>query len=300
MDALMPPNAAPVSERPAGSMVPALAGSAEIVTRSRLPRTVLGDRRGAFQVDVRSESEGVRPSLVTRRKGWLRRRRNRMLMVLAVALAIFPPMWAVYLIGWLVWRSRPQQQSMRRVRKALKALERDQAGFALKQLQEAHFLDPSNTDALYWMGLLLSRQRRQEEAAEVLSLVAERVPCLPEVEASLVDAYVAIDQPESAVYHAQRLFDAAPFAPSTLLKLADAFEAAGRLDLAIQSLEHAPLHKRMLTDALMPIHYRLGALYERQGDSARALHHFKRVYARDITYHDVSMRVRALEAGQAE
>ena len=113
-----------------------------------------------------------------------------------------------------------------------------------------------------------------------------------------VEAYVAMDEPESAVYHAQRLLDVAPYAPESLLKLAEAFEAAGRLDLAIEALEQAPLHKRILTDTLVGIHYRLGTLYERQGDAAQALHHFKRVYARDIIYQDVRARVEALEAGQ--
>jgi tetratricopeptide (TPR) repeat protein len=238
-------------------------------------------------------------SLVTRREVWLRRRRRKqVLTALALVLGLFPPMWALYFVAWLVWRSRPKQQSMRRVRKAVRALEKNQTGPALKQLQEAHLLSPSNNDALYWLGLLLSAQHRYEEAEEALSLVAERVPGLPEVETALVKAYVTINEPESAVYHAQRLLDVAPYEPETLLTLSDAFEAAGRIDLAIQSLEQAPLHKRTLTDELVKIHYRLGMLYERRGDAAEALDHFKRVYARDITYRDVLARVAALEAGE--
>ena len=301
MDTPSHENPAPASEKSTASDVLALAPSplAEIVTRKQLPQTKLGDKHDILKVDIRSEADVARKSLVTRRKAWLRRRRRkRLLTAIAVILGLFPPMWAVYLVAWLIWRSQPPQQSMRRVRKAVRALKKDQTGVALKQLQEAHYLDPSNSDALYWLGLLLSQQHRQEEAAEALSLVAERVPGLPEVEAALVEAYVAMDEPEGAVYHAQRLLDVAPYAPETLLKLAEAFEAAGRLDLAIEALEQAPLHKRILTDALLEIHYRLGTLYERQGDPAQALHHFKRVYARDIIYQDVRTRVKALEAGQ--
>lgn len=272
---------------------------AGIVTRRQLPQTRLGDKHGILRSDVQTGAEGGRASIVTRRHAWVRRqRRKRLLLAVALVLGLFPPMWAVYLVAWLVWRSRPPQQSMRRVRKAIRALEKDQTGVALKQLQEAHYLDPSNSDALYWLGLLLNQQNRQEEAAEALSLVAERVPGLPEVEAALVEAYVATGEPESAVYHAQRLLDAAPYATESLLRLADAFEAAGQPDLAIHALEQAPLHKRILTDALVQVHYRLGALYEQQADPARALDHFKRVYARDITYRDVQARVKALEAGQ--
>lgn len=294
-------NPAPAYRSSTGADIAALAPSplAEIVTRKQLPRTQLGDEYGSFKVHARTEAEGARTSLVTRRQVWLRRRRRKqLLMAVAVVLGLFPPMWGVYLIAWLVWRSRLPQQSMRRVRKAVRALEKNQTGVALRQLQEAHLLDPSNTDALYWLGLLVSRQQRHEEAEEALSIVAERVPGLPEVEAALVEAYVAMGEPESAVFHAQRLLDAAPYEPETLLKLADAFEAAGRLDLAIQALEQAPLHKRVLTEALVGIHYRLGTLYQQQGDPDRALHHLKRVYARDIAYQDVRTRVKALEAAQ--
>ncbi|MDX1546595.1 MAG: tetratricopeptide repeat protein, partial [Rhodothermales bacterium] len=242
MNALSHPNPAPADESTASDVVArAPAPGTAIVTRNQLPRTRLGDAHGILTVEPRAEPDGSQRTIVTRRRAWLRRRRRkRILTAVALVLALFPPMWAVYLVAWLIWRSQPKQQSMRRVRQAVKALEKDQAGVAMKQLQEAHYLDPSNSDALYWLGLLLSQQNRQEEAEEALSLVAERVPGLPEVEAALVDAYVAMGEADGAIYHAQRLQDLAPYATETLLKLADAFEAAGQLDLAIRALEQAP------------------------------------------------------------
>ena len=287
-------------EQSSGSDVVALAPSpSKIVTRRRLPRTKLGDAR-VLEVDPQTESEEARTSLVTRRHVWRRRRRRKWLLIaVALIVGLFPPMWALYLVVWLIWRSRPKQKSMRGVRKAVHALEKNRAGIALKQLQDAHLLDPSNTDALYWLGLLLCRQGRFDEAEEALSIVAERVPGLPEVEGALVDSYLATDSVEGAVFHAQRLLDVAPYAPDTLLKLAASFEAGGRIDMAIDALEQAPLHTHTLTRPLLEIHYQLGALYERQGDAARALQHFKRVYGRDITYRDVQSRLLALEAGRA-
>lgn len=301
----VPPKAEPDAEtkKSTGSDVLALAKSSpsEIVTRRHLANTRLGTDRGIVRADVETTQDPTRPSIVTRRQVWLRRRRRkRILIALAVVLAFFPPMWAVYLIAWLIWRSRPPQKSMRRVRKAVNALEKNRTGIALQELQEAHLLDPTNNDALYWLGLLLSGQQRHAEAAEALSLVAERVPGLPEVETALVDACVATNDPDGAVYHAQRLLDAAPYSPETLLKLSDAYEAADRLDLAIQALEQAPLHKRTLSPALVQIHYRLGTLYERRGESERALHHYDRVYASNITYKDVRSRMKGLKAAGDE
>ena len=287
----------PATREARGSDVVALAtpAPATIATRRQMARSGLAGA-GIIKPDEGGRPAGTGETIVTRRNAMLRRRRRKQLLTaLVVVLAIFPPMWAVYLLAWLYWRSRPRQKSMRITRKAIHSLEKNQKGVALQKLQEAHLKDPSNNDALYWLGLLLSRQERHEEAEEALSLVADRVPGLPEVEAALVDAYLATGRPENAVYHAQRMFDAAPYAPESLLKLADAFEAAGRLDLAIQSLEQAPLHKRTLTGPLMEIHYRLGDLNERQGERQRALEHFKRIYARDISFKDIESRLAALE-----
>jgi tetratricopeptide (TPR) repeat protein len=287
------PSPTPAVERTGAELVALAPPPPRIVTRRRLPRTGLIAGRGAPD----GEPPEAWVPLATRRQAWSHRRRRRhVLLAVAIALAFFPPMWAVYLVAWVFWRRRPQQRSMRLVRQGVRALEADQKGLALRRFQDAHLLDPANNDALYWLGLLLSQQGRHAEAEEALSLVAERVPGLPEVEASLAEAYVAMGEPESAVYHAQRLLDAAPYAPEALLKLADAFEAGGRLDLAIEALERAPVYGRRMPAPLVPVHYRLGALHEQQGDPERALHHFKRVYARDIGYEDVRARVAALEA----
>lgn len=292
-----PPEAAVSAGRGVVALAPP--PPAELKTRGLLGRTSLGAGRGIVRLEARPEAGEDRRSIVTRRHEWTRRRRRkRVLTVLAFALALFPPMWAVYLIGWLVWRNRPAQQSMRRVRQAVKSLEKDQTGMALKRLQEAHLLDPANSDALYWLGLLLAQQRRHDEANEALALVAARVPGLPEVEAALVDGYVAAGANEQAIYHAQRLFNIDPHAPEGLLKLAEAFEAAGRLDLAVEALQQAPLEARNLSEPLKQIHYRLGALYEQLGEPERARLHFKRIYARDIAFRDVPARLQALEGGE--
>ncbi len=296
-----PSHPAPASETSAGTDVLALAPSPprKIATRRKLPQTGLDDGHSILKADTRTQRDAPRASIVTRRREWLRRRRRkRVLIALALILCVFPPMWAVYALSFLIWRTRPPQRSMRRVRKAVRALKRNRTGVAIKHLQEAHYLNPSNNDALYWLGLLLNRLNRHEEAEEALSLVAERVPGLPEVEAALAESYLAIDDPENAVYHAQQLFDLAPHAPQSLLVLAKAFEAADRPDLAVETLQQAPLNKRTLTEGLIQIHYRLGTLYEQQGDPVRALHHFKRVYTHDISYLDIRSRVKALEAGQ--
>lgn len=298
-----PSKASPEAASPksTGRDVLALAPSPrpEIVTRKQSVPSQLGRGRSILKSDLGTTQEHVRPSLVTRRHEWLRRRRRkRLLIAIAIVVGLFPPMWAVYLVAWLIWRSRPPQKSMRRVRNGVRALEKNRTGIAMQHLQEAHLLDPSNNDALYWLGLVLSGQHRHSEAAEALALVAERIPGLTEVESALVDAYVATDDPESAIYHAQRLLDTAPYAPDTLLKLSEAFEAAGRPDLAIQALEQAPLHKSTLDDSLLRIHYRLGTLHEQNGDPDRALDHFDRVYAREIDYKDVRKRIKSLKASE--
>ncbi len=269
---------------------------AVIKTRKLAPWKDGGNQGGIIKVE---KTEPAATAIVTRYPSALKqKRRNFALKVVGVVFGLFPPMWPVYIGGWLYWRNALPQKSMRLVNKAIKALEKSQTGVALKHLQDAHYLDPSNNDALYWLGMLLNQQNRREEAIDALSLVSERVPGLQEVEAALVDAYVTTNEPEAAVYHAQRLLEIAPYHPGTPLKLADAFEIAGRPDLAIDALKRAPLHKRSLTRALKETHYRLGSLYEQEGEKTLALTHFKLVYATDVTFKDVKARVELLESGQ--
>lgn len=252
----------------------------------------------ARQVDAAAavETYGGHVSVVARRSRQVARRRARaLLVVLGVLLAFFPPMWAVYLIAWLVWRNRPHNRSMRQVRKAVRALEKEQTGIALKRLQEAHLQDPSNGDALYWLGLLLAEQGRPQEAIEALSLLAERAPGLPEVEQALLESYYVLGDYENAVHHAQRVLDLDPYNLPVLVQLADCFEALGQPALAIEMLQHAPLYKRTLDESLKLVHFRLAELYERQGDAERALAHYRRVYASDASYPNVEERLRALE-----
>lgn len=268
------------------------APASSIGTRDRLPAAL----SSTSPIIRTSDTTAPEVDIATRRYPQQRdEKRKKVLKTAAVIVGLLPPVWPISFVGWMVWRTRPIQKSMRLVKKAIKSIEKGQHGVALKQLKDAHYLDPSNNDALYWLGFLLKRLKRLEEAAEALSLVSERVPGMAEVEAGLVDTYIAMDEPEAAVYHAQRLLDVAPYEPTTLIKLADAYEANGKPDLAIDALNRAPLHKPTLTDALLDIHYRLGLLHEYCDNAAQARDHFERVYARDISYKDIRTRMQQFD-----
>ena len=257
------------------------------LARTRLDYAVGGKRAG---------ERGGHASVVARRNAQLAQRRRRLLTFFVIASAIlFPPLLVPYLVAWVVVRNKPANKSMRRVREGVKALEKERIGIALQRLQEAHLLDPSNDDALYWLGLLLADQRRHDESVEALTLLSERVPGLPEVEAALLDAHHQTGDAEAVVHHAQRLLDLDPYNLDALVKLADGFEALGRPALAIETLRHAPLYKRTLDEPLKRVHYRLATLYERHGDPSHALEHYRRLYAADVTYMDVGARLEALE-----
>ena len=265
------------------------AAQIELSTRSRLQKSDI--RTGSVVLSGRGGE-----TLVTRRYAQVqKRRKKKILTAVAVVIGLFPPVWAVYLVTWLIWRSRKPQKSMRLVKKGITSLDKGETGVALKRLQDAHFLNPQNTDALYWLGLLLSRQGRHEEAQEALEIVSRRVPGLPEVEEALVDAHLALDQPEAAVHHGQRLFDAAPHSVISMMKLAEAFEADGRPELAVEILRQAPIHKRVLTPELVEVHYRLGRLAEKTERTEEAREHYRRVVGKDIQFKDAKERLDALD-----
>lgn len=231
--------------------------------------------------------------LVTRKPGPSRAR--RVLRRIAFVVGLIPPFWPVSIGTWLILRRRPHNKSMRLVSQAIADLDRGNIGIAVKKLQEAHFLDPNNSDALYWLGLVMSAQDRPTDAIEALSLVAERIPGLPEVEAALTDAYLDTENAEAAVFHAQRLFDSAPYDTNSILKLAEAFVASGQKELAIRTLTQAPLYKTRLTRDLIGVHYELGRLLQESGDAEKAQEHFERVSAADAKFEDVADRLEALK-----
>ncbi|MFT4605467.1 MAG: tetratricopeptide (TPR) repeat protein [Rhodothermales bacterium] len=260
---------------------------------SREMASMLPTRVASGAVATREVSE----VLVTRKPGPSLTR--RVLRGVAITVGLFPPFWPITLGTWLFLRRRPPTRSLRLVQKAIADLDRGNNGIAVKRLQEAHFLDPTNSDALYWLGLVMSAQDRPEDAIEALSLVAERIPGLPEVETALTDAYLDTDKPEAALYHAQRLFDSAPYDTNSVLKLAEAFTASGQPALAIRTLSQAPLHRTRLTKDLIRVHYELGRLLQDAGEGSEARAHFERAFAADAKFEDVADRLEALKQGDA-
>lgn len=218
-------------------------------------------------------------------------------LALVIAFMTFP-LIPVYLIAWMLWANRPKQKSKRLVRKSIGSLVDGKTGIAVKDLQEAHLLDPHNTDALYWLGLVLAEQGRHEDARDALNVVHDRVSTLPEVEAALLESSFATGRYDEAIIHAQRLLNLEPFNLDALLMLANAFDATGDTDSAIETLQHAPLFKKTLDDSLKQILYRLAGLYERRGDTATAVKHLRRLYTADVNFRDVRQRLDALKAGE--
>lgn len=227
------------------------------------------------------------------------RKKRAAYTVLALIIAFMTfPLIPAYFIAWLLWANRPKQKSKRLVRKSVRSLIDGKTGIAVKDLQEAHLLDPHNTDALYWLGLVLAEQGRHEDARDALNVVHERTSTIPEVEAALLESCFATGRYDEAILHAQRLLNLEPGNLDALLMLANAFEATGDVDAAIETLQHAPLYMQTLNDQLKQILYRLAELHERRGDHETALKHFLRLYTTDVTFRDVHQRVEALKASE--
>ena len=255
---------------------------------SRSMGSLLPTRVSSGVVATKVESD----VLVTRKPGPSPTR--RIVRGVAIVIGLIPPFWPVSLGTWLYLRQRPHSKSIRLVRQAVADLDKGNIGLAVKKLQEAHFLDTNNSDALYWLGLVMAAQDRPSDAIEALSLVAERIPGLPEVETALTDAYLDSDEPEAALFHAQRLFDSAPYDTNSILKLAEALSASGKDDLAIRTLKQAPLFKIRLNRDLIRVHHELGRLLQESGEVEQARGHYERVYSTDANFEDVADRLEAL------
>ena len=108
-------------------------------------------------------------------------------------------------------------------------------------------------------------------------------------------ALVRVGRPDEAVALLQGLEVGDDDAVPRLNALAEAMEAAGRIESAVEVLLDAPLRKRNLDEDLKRTHYTLGRLYSDLGNRRKAVQHLRRVYAVDAQYEDVSARLSHFE-----
>jgi tetratricopeptide (TPR) repeat protein len=77
----------------------------------------------------------------------------------------------------------------------------------------------------------------------------------------------------------------------SLFYLGLSFKQKGQFDIALQQLETANTELTVMDETKKEILYELGALCEAMGDAERAVQFFKKIYAVDIGYRDVAVKI---------
>jgi tetratricopeptide (TPR) repeat protein len=201
----------------------------------------------------------------------------------------------ILLVVYVIWVTRPKQRAMQKLLKAKNYLSEHKYVEAINLLLEANKLDNNNLEVICLLGGVLHDSEKYNEAIEYLNKYLAVFPNSVAIQIVLADCFYNIKQFDDAIRILQKL----PESPEPDLKaiqlLGACFAEQKNYDLAIDVYKKAPLLKRKLDDNLIELHYNLALIYERSGDKANALKHFKRVFAENINYRDVAKKIESLE-----
>ncbi|MEM8486795.1 MAG: hypothetical protein AAF564_14680, partial [Bacteroidota bacterium] len=92
------------------------APASSVRTRDRLPAAL-----SSTSPILRSPDTATPESAIETRRYPKQRdlKRKKILKNAAIIVGLLPPLWPVSFVGWMVWRTRPVQKSMRLVKKAI-------------------------------------------------------------------------------------------------------------------------------------------------------------------------------------
>jgi tetratricopeptide (TPR) repeat protein len=83
--------------------------------------------------------------------------------------------------------------------------------------------------------------------------------------------------------------------PESLVRLGDCFATKSLFDLAAKQYEKALETLSDLSPRTLDVRYHLATVLERQGNSARALEEYSKIFEKDIQFKDVSKKMEALQ-----
>ena len=141
-------------------------------------------------------------------------------------------------------------------------LEQGMAAEAVAEFERALAIDPSNADSLYLMGKALAAQGKVDDAIDSYRRALRLVPDFPEVYNELYRAY----ETKGDLAHADAVWGLVRF-------------SAGETDQALEILEKSA---RAGTD-MVEVHLGLAMIYEKKGDTARALAEYRQALTMDAS-----------------
>lgn len=223
-----------------------------------------------------------------------------LLVIIAVLLIAFLHVIGIVLviIGAVIyyfWANQPEQKAKRLLTKAKKIFSNQNWGQTITLLQEANKLDPKNIEVIHLLGGCFYNFEKFEDAAKYLEEYNKIEQFNYNAQLVLATCFYRLEKYQEAIDILQTF----PSEESENLKVIEVmgmcFAGEKKYDIAINVFKKAPLLKRNLDDDLIELHYNLALVYEESGDKKNAIKHFKKVYAVDTDYKDVSEKLQKLE-----
>lgn len=182
----------------------------------------------------------------------------------------------------LVLRTHPKHiLANRQLGVQLARLNRDDE--ALRYLETAYKLDPSDPQGSTLLGRLYARRKNYAQAEEAFLAAIERNGNNAGLRAELGALYLAQNRENHALNELRKSVECDPGNKEARLRLASLYEKHGRFDYAIGELKEALRYHP--EDVIL--HRRLGELYLQGKDLDRALTHFEDVVKLDPTCADM-------------
>lgn len=220
------------------------------------------------------------------------------LIAIVFGIAI-PPLGLVMLGVAIIYfykrNKSPKYQAEQRINKAKELFRASKYDEAEVILSEAKSLNPENPDVDYLLGGVFHNQGKYKEATPYLEASHKLDPTHAGTVISLANCYFNLENFNKVIPLIQGMSGGWEGNLKSLQILGLSFASIKKYDLAIDVFKKAPLLKRNLDNDLLEVHYNLGLVYEKSGDKANALKHYKKVYAYNTSYKDVQKKVETLE-----
>ncbi len=211
-------------------------------------------------------------------------------------LAAVPPagsgMLLAAVFGWTGFVRSGRLKHNRLFHEAMRNMRQERLTDALDGLATlTDSMEPPDADVLLIKGRLERNLERWEDSVITYRRLLQYREPDAGLRLELVDALAGAGDAQKALEEAGRLPEEMRNGPSGVLIRAHLLMEAGRNDEALHLLRDRMGRKRKMTPELMQARYLMGIIYERQGDNKRALNQLQRVYAHDVHYRDVAVRI---------
>ncbi len=191
-----------------------------------------------------------------------------------------------------VLESIPDGERDGEVRSLMGDLEMREIDLEIARLGEAAIADAGAREKIE----SLKRSRTEIEVREVRRRVKDQPTDLA-LKFRLGDALFRSGDVDGAIGEYQQTVKDPAKRGESLVRLGECFAQKDLHDLAAKQFERALETLSDLSPRTLDVRYQLAAVFERQGNKARALEEYSKVFERDIRYKDVSKKLEALKSG---